>query len=102
MNFSPINHQTSRRGFTIVELVVSTALVSVVGLLMASIIVSTTKLSSQNVVTNISNYRTRQTLDRIGEAVHFAQDTPVLINVDGTAASGTSADGLLVKNALGG
>jgi hypothetical protein len=81
---------------------VSMGLVSGVSMMLISVLVSTMKLSSQNVVTNVSNYRTRQTLDRMGQIVRFAQDTPVLIRADGTLASGTSSDGILVKNALGG
>lgn len=101
MNSSPTSHQTSAYGFTLTELIVSTAVASVVGLMLMSVLVSTMKLSSQNLVTNISNYRARQTLDRLGQVVRFAQDTPVLIKADGTLASSTS-DGILVKNALGG
>jgi hypothetical protein len=81
---------------------VSTALVSAVGLMVFSVLTSTMKLSSQNVVTNVSNYRARQTLDRLGEIARYAQDTPVLINADGTTASGTTSEGVLLKNALGG
>lgn len=102
MNSSRTSRRTSAWGFTLTELMVSTGLASVVGLTALSVMTSTMKLSTQNVVTNVSNVRARQTIDRIGEAVRFAQDTPVLINTNGTTASGTTADGLLVKNALGG
>jgi hypothetical protein len=80
---------------------VSVALVGVVSLTINSVVLSTMKLSSQNMVTNLSSYRARQTLDRLGQIVRFAQDTPVLIKADGTL-SATTADGILVKNALGG
>lgn len=102
MNSSPTSHQTSAGGFTLTELMVSTGLVSAVGLMVFSVLTSTMKLSSQNVVTNVSNYRARQTLDRLGEIARYAQDTPVLINADGTTASGTTSVGVLLKNALGG
>jgi hypothetical protein len=81
---------------------VSTALVGVASLILIGVLVSTMKLSSENAVTNISNYRARQTLDRLGEIVRYAQDTPVLINADGTVAAGSTSDGILVKNPLGG
>lgn len=102
MNSSPISRRISAGGFTLVEMLVSTALVGMVGLMVLSVLTSTMKLSSQNAATNVSNYRARQTLDRMGQIVRFAQDTPVLINANGTLASGTTSDGILVKNALGG
>lgn len=102
MNSSPISHQTSARGFTLTELLVSLVLVGAVGLMTFSVLTSTMKLSTQNVVTNVSNSRARQTIDRLGEIARYAQDTPVLINADGSVATGTSSDGLLLKNSLGG
>ena len=101
MSFSPTNHQTRAAGFTLVEMMVSAGLIGVVGLTAFSVLISTMKLSAQNAVTNLSNYRARQTLDRLGETVRFAQDTPLLIKVDGTTTTGSS-DGVLIKNALGG
>lgn len=102
MNSSRISHRTNADGFTLVELMVAMALATVAGMMVFSVLTSSMKLSSQNMVTNISSQRARQTLDRVGEIVRFALDTPVLIKADGTAASGTTADGILVKNALGG
>ncbi|MDR3402837.1 MAG: type II secretion system protein [Chthoniobacter sp.] len=101
MNSSLTKLRTSAQGFTLVEMMVSAALVGSVGLMILSVLVGTMTLSSQNVVTNLSNYRARQTLDRIGQVARYAADTPVLINADGTTATGTS-DGILMKNALGG
>ncbi len=101
MNSLPISHRTKTTAFTLTELMVSVALVGVVSLTINSVVLSTMKLSSQNMVTNLSSYRARQTLDRLGQIVRFAQDTPVLIKADGTL-SATTADGILVKNALGG
>lgn len=98
----PTKHQTDRRGFTLVEMMVSLSLLGVVFLIFTSVLVTTMKLSTQNAVTNISNYRVRQALDRLDEIVRYAQDTPTLINNDGTAASGTTSDGLLMNNIQGG
>jgi hypothetical protein len=80
---------------------VAMAIVGVASSGLISVLITTMQLSSQNVVTNISNYRARQTLDRLGELVRYGQDTPVLINLDGTTASGTTSDGILVKNSQG-
>lgn len=81
---------------------VASAIATVVGLAVFSVLTSSMKLSSENSVTNLSGYRARQTLDRLGEIVRYAQDTPVLISADGTTATGTTSDGILVKHALGG
>ena len=102
MNFSLISHRTSRRGFTLVEMMVATAIASVVALAVFSVLSSSMKLSTENAVTNCSSRRARQALDRIGQTFRYAQDTPVLINADGTTATGTTSDGILVKNSLGG
>lgn len=102
MKSLPIARRTRIGAFTFAELVVSTAIASVVGLMGYTALVGTMKLSSQNMVTNISNFRARQMLDRIGEIARYAIDTPVLIKADGTAATGTTSDGILVKNALSG
>lgn len=102
MNSLHTNLRINQRGFTLVEILVATVLVGAVGAILFSVMISTLKLSSKNAVTNVSNFRARQTLDRIGEIVRYAQETPVLINANGTTASGTTADGLLVKNSLGG
>jgi prepilin-type N-terminal cleavage/methylation domain-containing protein len=102
MTSLPTSHQTSANGFTLTELMVSMAVVGVVGLALFGLLISTMTLSSQNAAENISNFHARQTLDQIGQVVRYAQDTPVLINADGTAASGTTSDGILVKRALGG
>jgi prepilin-type N-terminal cleavage/methylation domain-containing protein len=102
MTFSPTDRQTSPHGFTLTEMMVAMAVVGVVGLAIFSVLVSTMTLSSENAAENISNFRARQTIDRIGQIVRYAQDTPVLINSDGTTASGTTSDGILVKHALGG
>jgi type II secretory pathway pseudopilin PulG len=102
MNSLLTNPRTSRRAFTLVEIMVATVLVGAVGMIMFSVMITTMKLSTKNVVTNLSNHHARQTLDRIGEIVRYAQDTPVLINANGTTASGGTSDGLFVKNSQGG
>jgi prepilin-type N-terminal cleavage/methylation domain-containing protein len=96
------SHSRKNRAFTLVEMMVATGLVGIASLGMISVMTSTMKLSSQNVVTNVSNYRSRQTLDRLGEIVRYAQDTPVLISNTGATASGSTSDGILIKNALPG
>lgn len=102
MNSLPTSLRTRRSGYTLAEIMVATGLVGVVGLILFSTMSTTMRLSSQNVVTNVSNYNARKTLDRIGEIVRYAQDTPTLINKDGTVASTNTADGIVVKNSVDG
>lgn len=102
MNSLPISHRTSANGFTLAEVIVAMAVFGMVSLMIFSVLLSTMKLSTQNAVTNISSFRARQVLDRISKIARYAQDTPVFINADGTLATGTTSDGILVKNALGG
>ncbi len=102
MSCSPTSRPIKGRGFTLAEMVVAMGLASFFGTLLISVLLTTMRLSSQNVVTNVSSFRARQTLDRLGELVRFAQEEPALISSAGTAASGTTADGILAKRALGG
>ena len=97
-------HRTDLRGFTLAELMVSMAVVGVVGLVMFSVMVSTMKLSTVNTATNLSNYRTRQALDRLADTVHYdAVEIPTQINSNGTtvATGTTTSDGILIKRLLG-
>src|SRR6476661_6994319 len=102
MNSSRTNRRIKTRGYTLVEISVATGLVGIVGLILYSTMSTTLRLSSENVVTNVSNYRARQTLDRIGEIVRYAQDTPTLIKNDGTVATSNTSDGIVVKNSVDG
>jgi hypothetical protein len=102
MNLARTSRRIKAAGYTLAEISVAMGLVGVVGLILYSTLSTTLRLSSVNVVTNVSNYRARQTLDRIGEIVRYAQDTPLLINKDGTVATGNTSDGIIVKNSVDG
>jgi prepilin-type N-terminal cleavage/methylation domain-containing protein len=102
MRSSLTKHRTDRRAFTLVELMISVALSAVAGMILLSVLVTTMSLCSQNAVTNLSNYRARQALDRLNSIVRFAENTPTLINADGTTATSGTSDGILVKNTVGG
>ncbi|EDY17469.1 hypothetical protein CfE428DRAFT_4986 [Chthoniobacter flavus Ellin428] len=82
---------------------VSMSVVGVVGLVMFSVMISTMRLSTVNTATNLSNYRTRQALDRLADTVHYdSVDMPAQINSDGTTASGGTSDGILIKHLVPG
>ena len=118
MTSSPTSHRTRAGAFTLVEMMVAASVFSVVGLAVLGVLISTMQLSSLNVVANMSNYRARQTLDRVGEAIRYGQGAPTLLRADGTLspptdtsivikADGTTVpypagDGVLLKNVLGG
>ncbi len=101
MRSSLISPRIDRRGFTLVELMVSLSLMGAAFMILLSVLTSTMTLSTQNTATNMSGYRARQTLDRLNTIVRFATAIPTLINSDGSTASGTTADGMLIKNSLG-
>lgn len=89
------------RAFTVVEVLVTSALVGVVALAAYSILYSGLTLSRQNAGLNLSSLRMRQMIDRIGEQTRYSMQQPELIKTDGTPASGTAAEGLLLKRFLG-
>ncbi|HEY3897430.1 MAG TPA: prepilin-type N-terminal cleavage/methylation domain-containing protein [Chthoniobacter sp.] len=102
MRSSLIRHRIDRRAFTLAELLVSVAICAVVVMVFVSVLVTSMSLSSENAVTNLSNFRARQAVDRLNNLVRFAVSTPTLINADGSTATGTTSDGILVQNALPG
>lgn len=67
-----------------------------------AVIYSAMILSRQNSGINLSSLRMRQMIDRIGEQARYSLEQPVLINADGTSASGSQADGMLLKRYGGG
>jgi prepilin-type N-terminal cleavage/methylation domain-containing protein len=97
-----IRPKIDRRAFTLVELLVSMAICAVVVMIFVSVLVTSMSLSSENAVTNLSNFRARQAIDRLNNIIRFAASAPTLINADGTTASGTTADGVMIQNALPG
>ncbi|HEV7405346.1 MAG TPA: hypothetical protein VGO11_20550, partial [Chthoniobacteraceae bacterium] len=90
-----------QQAFTIVELTVAAALTGAVGLTVIGVLRSSAVLSSQNAGINISASRAREVIDQINDRARYALDQPVLINTDGTAATGSTADGVLLKRYLG-
>lgn len=90
-----------QRAFTFVELTVASALIGAVALTTLGVLRSGAVLSSQNAGINISSSRAREVVDRINDRARYSMEQPVLINADGSAATGTTADGLLAKRFLG-
>lgn len=92
----------SSHGFTLVELMVVSGLMGVVGLVGYAMLHTGMVLFTQNVALNMSGVRISQAVDRMTEAVRAAEEMPQLITNTGAAATGTTADGILVKRYLGG
>lgn len=102
MNFSLTKLRTNRKAFTFVEMIVAAGVLGVAGLIGISMLGAGLRLASQNSALNLSNFRGRQALDRLGAITRYAEEQPELITTTGAAASGSTADGIMVKNQLGG
>jgi type II secretory pathway pseudopilin PulG len=74
-------------GFTLAEIAVSLAVLTIVGGLAFSIMTSSTTLLAKNVSLNSSNTTLRKALDRIHSEINQANGLPKLINSDGTDAA---------------
>lgn len=91
-------------GFTLVEILISLAVLTIVGGLAYSMLISSTTLLAKNVSLNSSNTSVRGALDRICSEINQANGLPKLINADGTdAATSTGpAAGIIFDRYLGG
>lgn len=93
---------TKQRGLTFIELLVSTALVGVVGMVGFGVMRSGMVLSQQNSGINLSGLRSRQVIDRLGDQVRYSLAKPELITATGATTTAATADGIRVKRYLGG
>jgi type II secretory pathway pseudopilin PulG len=90
-------------GYTLAELCVMIGVVTIVGLLAYSLLVSSTSLLAKNISLNSSNVAVRASLDRIYSDLNQANRLPTLINDDGTPAAGAGpAAGIVFDRYLGG
>jgi type II secretory pathway pseudopilin PulG len=95
--------QRRATGFTLVEISVALLLFMVVGLIVYSVLMSSTTLLAKNLSLNQSNTSVRGTLDRIFSEINQANGLPTLINADGTAADGVGpAAGIIFDRYVGG
>lgn len=99
-----LNTNNSESGFTLAEICVVLAVISLVGAAGYTMLINSTTLLAKNVSLNSSNLLARSALDRIFAELNQA-NRMVLINADGTAlASGNPgpAAGILVDRYVGG
>jgi prepilin-type N-terminal cleavage/methylation domain-containing protein len=91
-------------GFTLAEISIVLAVLTIVGGLAYSMLMNSTTLLAKNVSLNSSNTILRAALDRIYSEINQANGLPKLINADGTDAASSSgpAAGIIFDRYLGG
>lgn len=100
-----MRRQIRRRtaGFTLAEICIGLAVVSIVGGVAYSLMISSTTLLAKNLSLNSSSIITRGALDRIYSELNYSNRQPALINADGSAVSGNGpAAGIIFDRYLGG
>lgn len=91
-------------GFTLAEISISLAVLTIVGGIAYSIMTNSTTLLAKNVSLNSSNTTVRKALDRLYSEINQANGLPKLINFDGTDAVSAlgPAAGIIFDRYLGG
>lgn len=93
----------SRRGFTLVELLISIAMLTIVGFLSYSMLVSSSTLFAKNISINTSNSSLRGSLDKMISEINQGYGIPKLINADGSSAGSSGpAAGIAFDRYIGG
>ncbi len=91
------------RGNSLVQMMVTIAVIMIVGAVAYSMLMNSTTLLAKNVSLNSSNILARASLDRIFAELNQANKTPTLINADGSIAAGSGpAAGVLFDKYVGG
>src|ERR1700736_5945990 len=80
-------------GFKLVELMVTVALISVVGLVLYSILYTTMVLGAKNTAVNIAHQQARVAMIDMLQDIHSAISTPQLVNADGSTPWPTPVPG---------
>lgn len=90
--------------FTLVEISVALAVLTIVGGIAYSMLISSTTLLAKNLSLNSSNTLARAALDRMYSEMNQANRLPALVNEDGTVATDTSvpAAGIVFDRYMGG
>jgi type II secretory pathway pseudopilin PulG len=80
-------------GFTLVELMVTGALISVVGLVLYSILYTSSVLGAKNTAVNVAHQQARVAMVDMLQDIHSAVSVPQLVNTDGTTPWPTPSAG---------
>ncbi|MGZ5503740.1 MAG: PilW family protein [Chthoniobacterales bacterium] len=95
--------RTSARGYTLVEIMVTVAVVMIVGAAAYSMLMNSTTLLAKNLSLNSANLQSRSVLDRIFAELNQSNHLPTLINADGSAVVGSGpAAGIVFDRYIGG
>jgi hypothetical protein len=87
-------HDQSRTGLTLVEMMITTVLITVLGLLIFSILYTGTTLGAKNTAVNTAHQQARAALLHMIQNLHAAVSPPVLVDVNGNATATTPAAGV--------
>jgi type II secretory pathway pseudopilin PulG len=88
-------------GFTLVELMITGALISVVGLVLYSILYTSTVLGAKNTAVNVAHQQARVAMIDMLQDIHSAVSLPQLVDTDGTTPWPTPSPGASASPAPG-
>jgi len=80
---------SNERGFTLVELLFTMAIISVVGLVLYSLLNLITVLGAKNAALNTAHQQARTAMVRMQQDLHSAVSTPYLVDGNGNQVTGT-------------
>jgi prepilin-type N-terminal cleavage/methylation domain-containing protein len=80
-------------GFTLVELMITVALISVVGLVLYSILYTSSVLGAKNTAVNVAHQQARVAMVDMLQDIHLAISMPQLVNTDGSTPWPTPTPG---------
>ena len=82
---------SKERGFTLVELLATVAIIAVVGLVLYSLLSFTIILGAKNAAINTAHQQARAAMVRMQQDLHSAVSTPYLVDGNGNQVTGTGA-----------
>ena len=80
---------SNERGFTLVELLFTMAVITVVGLVLYSLLNLITVLGAKNAALNTAHQQARTAMVRMQQDLHSAVSTPYLVDGNGNQVTGT-------------
>ena len=84
---------SNERGFTLVELLFTMAVIAVVGLVLYSLLTLITVLGAKNAALNTAHQQARTAMVRMQQDLHSAVSTPYLVDGNGNQVTGDGPSG---------